>query len=303
MQAWADTYPVRLTFPASRDLRYDAKTGVLVINTGIGTARATSSIMALGADPRFDLKRAYWLIAAIAGVNPNEASIGSAAWIGTVIDTDYAYEIDSREIPGDWPTGRVPMDRIKPYQLPLPDASANVFPVNAGLRDWAYDLTRSIGAPDNDTLRAIRARYTNYPKAMEPPAIVKGDEVTGQTFWHGKLLNDFSEQWTSYWTGGSGRFVMTAMEDSGVARALNVLGKLGKVDADRLMVLRTGANYSVQAPGQTAAQSLAHENSELSALQSSLDIAYLVGRKVVDEITGNWSRYANAVPGTPAAAR
>src|SRR6202140_1729715 len=43
----------------------------------MNTARAAASIMALGMDPRFDLSKAYWLVAGIAGVNPNEASIGS----------------------------------------------------------------------------------------------------------------------------------------------------------------------------------------------------------------------------------
>jgi purine nucleoside permease len=38
-------------------------------------------MMALGMDPRFDLSQAYWLVAGIAGVNPLEASIGSAAWV------------------------------------------------------------------------------------------------------------------------------------------------------------------------------------------------------------------------------
>jgi purine nucleoside permease len=64
---------------AYRDLRCNAEKGVLGIVTGVGTARAAASIMALGMDPRFDLGKAYWLVAGIAGVNPNEASIGSAA--------------------------------------------------------------------------------------------------------------------------------------------------------------------------------------------------------------------------------
>jgi len=72
---------------------------VLGIVTGIGTARATASIKALGMDPRFDLSKAYWLVAGIAGVNPNEASIGSATWAEWVIDSDLGFEVDAREIP------------------------------------------------------------------------------------------------------------------------------------------------------------------------------------------------------------
>src|SRR5437016_10415781 len=50
-------------FPqAYRDLRMNSE-GVLGIVTGIGTAKAAASIMALGLDPRFDLRNAYWLVA------------------------------------------------------------------------------------------------------------------------------------------------------------------------------------------------------------------------------------------------
>ncbi|MET0240395.1 MAG: purine nucleoside permease, partial [Sphingobium sp.] len=79
LQAWASVMPVKLPFPAGdRDLRYDPARKALVLNTGIGTNRAATAVMALGTDPRFDLRHAYWLIAAIAGVNPHTASVGSA---------------------------------------------------------------------------------------------------------------------------------------------------------------------------------------------------------------------------------
>src|SRR5690349_22580632 len=54
-----------LPFPAGyRDLRMNAQ-GVLGMVTGIGTAKAAASVMALGMDRRFDLTHAYWLVAGI----------------------------------------------------------------------------------------------------------------------------------------------------------------------------------------------------------------------------------------------
>ncbi|CAN7362156.1 purine nucleoside permease [Phenylobacterium sp. LjRoot225] len=298
-QAWASVLPQRLAFPAgARDLRYDPKTGVLAINTGMGTNRAATSVMALGADPRFDLRHAYWLVAAIAGVNPNTASVGSAAWIGSVVDTDYGYEIDSREIPAGWPTGRIPLGRIKPYETPVPnDDDGAIFPLNTGLRDWAFGLTQGVVLPDSPSLQAQRAPYVGDPEAQKPPQVMIGDEATGQTFWHGELMNQYAEQWTAYWTGGKGRFVMTAMEDSGVVRAVQVLQKLGRADPARVLVLRTGSNYSAPPPGVDAAASLAHENSGLSAMSAALDAAYAVGRPVVDELSGRWDLYRDRIPG------
>ena len=298
-QAWAATMPQFLPFPAGfRHLGYDPARQVLLLSTGVGTNRAAASTMALGLDPRFDLSKAYWMVAAIAGANPAEASIGSAAWIGDVIDTDYGYAVDPREAPKGWTAGMFARGRSAPYEAPIPtDTSYNLFPLNKGLRDWAYRLTADIRLPDAPVLGQIRAAYKAWPKAIEKPKVIMGDEATGQTFWHGQMLNDHVERWVAYWTGGKGRFVMTAMEDSGVIGALNMLGKVGKADPRRALVLRTGSNYSVQPAGIGAAESLIAEGKGLSALQPSLDAAFIVGGKVVDEITGNWAAYADQVPG------
>jgi len=304
LQAWATAIPATLPFPAGeRPLRYDAARGVLVVNTGIGTNRAAVAVMALGTDPRFDFSRAYWLVAAIAGVNPNTASVGSAAWIGDIVDTDYGYAIDPREAPADWETGFFPRDRSRPYEGPRGETIYNLFPLNKPLRDWALALTVDTPLPDSPVLGRLRAGYPRYRAAQCPPMVLAGDEATGQTFWHGRMLNAHSEKWVEYWTGRRGSFVMTAMEDSGVAHALDVLGRLGRADPQRLMVLRTGSNYAVQPEGRSAAESLSAEAMELSALQPSVDAAYRVGARVVEEIAGHWDRYRTAIPSAAPAAR
>jgi len=296
-QAWAETMSQQLPFPAGvRPLRYDPARQVLLITTGVGTNRAATSTMALGLDPRFDLRQAYWLVAAVAGVNPEEASAGSAAWIGTVVDTDFAFAVDPREAPKDWPIGTLALGAKAPYKDRPEDTSSNVFQLNTGLRDWAYSLTRDIKLADSEALRNLRAPYASFPKAVTPPSVLVGDEATGQTFWHGALLNTHAAAWTRYWTDGRGRFVMTAMEDSGTLGALAALGRIGKVDPNRTLILRTGANYSMPAPGVGAAESLIQESTSYSAYQPSLDAAFTVGGKVVDELIRNWDRYRDEIP-------
>ena len=86
-----------IIFGLSR-LHFDPDTGLMVMVTGIGTARSTAAIMALGMDPRFDLTNAYWVVTGIAGFDPADASIGSAAWAEYLIDGDLSHEIDAREI-------------------------------------------------------------------------------------------------------------------------------------------------------------------------------------------------------------
>ena len=70
--------------------------GVLAVCTG-GGINATATIMALGQDPRFDLSKAYWLRAGIAGGDPEDTSNGSAVWAEHVVDGDLLYEIDARD--------------------------------------------------------------------------------------------------------------------------------------------------------------------------------------------------------------
>jgi purine nucleoside permease len=101
--------------------------------------------MALGMDARFDLTRAYWLVAGTAGVNPIEASIGSAAWVEWVVDADLAYEIDAREIPAAWSTGYLPLGKTRPYEEPVEaDGTRWVYRLEPGLVAWAYQLTADL---------------------------------------------------------------------------------------------------------------------------------------------------------------
>lgn len=297
-QAWAAVTPEILPFPAGyRHLRYDPVRKVLLVATGIGTNRAAGSIMAVGFDPRFDLRKAYWLVAAIAGVNPNEASVGSQAWIGDVVDTDYAYAVDPREKPADWPTGTFARNSSGPYR-DSPPSEYDLFPLDKGLRDWAYCLTRNTPLADSEGLAHLRGLYADFPKATGKPQVMRGDEATGQTFWHGALANAHVEKWVSYWTGGKGRFVMTGMEDSGVAASLQRLQAAGRVDARRLMVLRGGSNYTTPPKGGDAAENLLKESKGFgySGLDAALDGVFKVGNTVVSEITTRWPRYVDAIP-------
>ena len=96
LQLWVERLALdtALPFPlGERDL-YLNDTGVMAVLLGGGISNATASVMALGADLRFDLSRAYWLIAGVAGGDPADLSLGSAAWAKHVIDGDLAYEID-----------------------------------------------------------------------------------------------------------------------------------------------------------------------------------------------------------------
>lgn len=305
-QLWRERQALdtRLPFAHHHDLFLNEKTGVLGLVTGMGTANSATAVMALGLDPRFDLSHAYWLVAGIAGFDPADASIGSAAWAEYLVDGDLAHEIDAREMPGDWPTGYFPRGTQGPYGLPKPQPTGEMFALNGALSDWAYQLTRNVDLGDHPVLQQRRAPYAGFPNAQKQPFVLKGDNFAAMTYWHGALLNEWANRWTQYWTDGKGEFVSSAMEDTGTAQSLSYLSPTGKADYNRLMVLRTASNYTMQPPGLSAAQNLLEDHGGApgegyAALNMAVEAAYQVGAKVVDELVSHWALYRDRVPGTP----
>jgi purine nucleoside permease len=255
--------------------------------------------MALGLDPRFDLTHAYWIIAGIAGGTPDRISLGSAAWARWVVDGDLGYEIDPREIPADWSTGYLPLRKAKPFEPPATPLEGQVFALNPALTQWAFDLTRTVPLADSEKLHEIRTGF-NSSTAQRPPFVTMGDEISGSTYWHGKLLDAWATAWVPYFTGGQGQFVTTAMEDTGTLLALKNLTAAGRVDYNRVLVLRAVSNFDQQPQGMSAADSLARQRiGSYSAYLPSLEAAYAVGHAVVDELLNNWPKYAHTVIGAP----
>ncbi len=297
-QLWKERQKLsqRFAFAHHHDLFFNPQTGVLGMVTGMGTTNSATAAMELGLDPRFDLSHAYWLVAGIAGVDPNDASIGSAAWAEYLVDGDLAHEIDAREIPADWPTGYFARNTKRPYDPNKPKPDGEVLHLNPALTEWAYQLSRNTKLDDTPHLKAARDQFVGYPNAQKPPFVLKGDNLAAMTFWHGKLLNEWADNWVKYWTDGKGNFVTSAMEDTGTFQALTYLHPTGKVNKDRVMVLRTASNYTMQPPGMTAAEHLLKENDGYAGLEASVEAAYRVGSVVVDEIVSKWPAYKNHTP-------
>jgi purine nucleoside permease len=270
--------------------------GEMAVLTGPGTAHAASSIMAVGLDPRFDFSHAYWIVAGIAGGNPAEVSLGSAAWARWVVDTDLSYEIDSREIPKDWNTGRIPFRKSHPYEMPAAPLEGQVFHLNEPLVKWAFSLTRSLRLADSDAMAKNRSEFDGAA-AQKPPFVAMGDEVSGATFWHGRLQDQWAGEWMRYFTDAQGTFATTAMEDTGTLLSLRWLANAGRVNFDRVLVLRAVSNYDQPPRGITAAENLERNRiGTYSAYLPALEAAYEVGHTVASELLTHWQRYDSASP-------
>ncbi|MEO6003026.1 MAG: purine nucleoside permease [Opitutus sp.] len=290
-----------ISLPAAyHDVRANADGSVIAIAAGTGNTNTTASMMALGLDPRFDLTRSYWLIAGIAGIDPADASIGSAAWADYVVEGDLAHEIDPREMPADWETGYLPLGKTRPYELPrlaTEYTPGQAFQLNAALVRWAYNLTKETVLEDSEPLQKLRAAYTGFPNAQRPPFVLIGANIASSTYWHGKLLNEWANKWTAYHTDGKANYVTCAMEDSGALRSLQYLTKANRADVSRALVLRAASNFDEQPPGGSAAASLAGEKvGGYSAYLPSLEAAHRVGSRVVHAIVEQWGEFEHHLP-------
>lgn len=269
--------------------------GVLLMMTGCATARAAASTMALGLDPRFDLSKSYWLLAGIAGVDPLQASQGSAAWAEWVIDGDLDFYVDEREIPASWPDGHVPWNGVSPFSAG--ENNGEAYQLNPALVHWAFALTRHTPIPDSPAMAQFRSHFVGFPQAQRPPFVLIGDNLACATYWQGTLATRWARRWVKLYTGGQGKFVTASCEDAGFMQAMAFLAQGGKVDWNRVLVLRTASDYSLPRPGVTSADSLRYDGQHAYlAADEAFQSAYVVGRVVVDELLTHWPRYRDRPP-------
>jgi purine nucleoside permease len=157
------------------------------ITTGESEINAASTITALCLSPLFDLTKAYFLVAGIAGVNPYEDTLGTAGFARFAIQVVLQYEIDAREIPSNWTTGYFARGSIAPGVYPKSVYGTEVFELNVNLRNKVIALAANFALNDSDDAIAYLAKY-DYTPANEPPKVIAGDSACSDVYYLGHLL-------------------------------------------------------------------------------------------------------------------
>jgi len=167
------------------------------------------------------------------------------------------------------------------------------------LVEWAYQLTKDTPLADTEPMQKRRTLCTGFPKAQPPPLVLKGDTLSAMTCWHGKLLNQWTNDRVKYFSDGTGNYVTTAMEDTGTSQSLAFLARAQRADVRRVPVLCTASNFDMQWPGGVAAESLSGEKlgTGCPACLPALEAAHRVGCVVAHELVKNWPRYETTIPG------
>jgi purine nucleoside permease len=268
-----------------------------LVITGVGTTNAAMTMMALGLSEQLDLSKTYVMIAGIAGVSPEAATIESVAWGDWVVDTSVTGEYDSREMPASFAHPNFPYGCSAPGCEHPFKMGTEVYQVNPVLVEWGYRLTKDLKLDESELAKEKRALYPQQA-AQQPPLVIKCAITGGNTFWHGKMMSDWATGWVKDSTDGQGHYCMTAVEDPAILAAVNNLGKSGRYDPKRVMAIRVGSNFDQQHPGQTAEESLRLALAEVNQAVGMNNL-HLVGWTVLEQILGDWAKWKAGVPALP----
>jgi purine nucleoside permease len=269
--------------------------GACQMTTGMGHANAAASLMAVLYSGQFDLRRTYFLIAGIAGIDPLRGTIGSAAWSRYVVDLGIAHEIDARELPAGWRGGYFGVLTDAPGQKPELEYRTEVFRLDDALLSRALALSKPAPLEDSADVRAYRGHYPDTP-ARAPPAVVQCDTLTDDTWWTGRRLGEQARSWTRLLTDGMGVYCTTQQEDNATLAAMTRGARSGLADLRRVAILRSGSDFDRPYPGQSALAALRAQRKLDGALRISTDNLVRAGMPLVQQIVQHWDQWQDGVP-------
>jgi purine nucleoside permease len=271
---------------------------VCQMTTGMGHANAAASMMAVLYSGEFDLRRTYFIVAGIAGIDPMRGTIGSAAWARYVVDSGIAHEIDAREMPRGWQDGYFGILTDGPSEVPKFDYRTEEFRLDEALLQQALSLSKSATLEDSEELRAYRQHYPTAP-ANQPPAVIQCDTLSGDTWWSGNRLGEFARRWTRLLTGNKGVYCTSQQEDNATLNALTRGAQSGLVDLKRIAVLRSGSDFDRPYPQQSVLDSMQAQRALADAGKVSAVNLVHAGMPLVEAIVQHWDLWQRGVPVAP----
>ena len=266
--------------------------GLCVITTGMGFANAASTLSALIYSPKFDLRRTYFIIDGIAGVDPKDGTLGSVHWARYAIDATLRHEIDPRQMPADWSTSFVGLGVATPGQKPAHMAGTEIYALNEALLQKAYALSRDVPLIDTPKAQAYRQHYDGAV-ATGAPFVSICDTESADLYWHGSVMAEQVEAWSTLLSDGKANYCTSQMEDNATLTALKRGAGAGLVDFNRVALLRSASNFDREGKGQTAAESLV---SDSGGFAIALANGYRAGAVVAHAILKDWPVWSKGVP-------
>lgn len=138
------------------------------ITTGEGEINAASSMTALALNPLFDLTKTYFLVAGIAGGEPEYTTLGGVTFAKYAVQVGLEYQLayeDYIETNPDWVSGYIPYGTDNQNSYPGNVYGTEVFELNEALRDRAFDLASNVTLNNGNKLNAKFRKLYNETAA------------------------------------------------------------------------------------------------------------------------------------------
>ncbi|KAI9283880.1 purine nucleoside permease [Umbelopsis sp. AD052] len=262
------------------------------MTTGEGEINAAVSATALTFSPLFDLRKTYFMIAGIAGINPYVSTIGAVTFGRFAVQLELEYEIDAREMPSNFSTGLWALGTTAPGLYPTSIYGTEVFELNVNLRDKAMKLAHGVKLNDSDTAAAYRKKY-NYAPANKYPTIVACDTGSSNAYWSGELLGESFGNFTKLLTSGKGTYCATAQEDNATLEAMLRAHMAKRMDFARVVLLRSASDFDRPPPGETTLFNLVY--ADQGSFGISLENIVIAGSPFIKDVVKNWHEYEGGI--------
>ncbi|KAG2733940.1 hypothetical protein G9P44_003465 [Scheffersomyces stipitis] len=263
------------------------------VTTGEGEINAASSVTALTLNPLFDLTKTYFLIAGIAGGEPQYTTLGGVTFAKYAVQVGLEYQLDFLDYNNtnpDWISGYIPYGTDNQDTYPGNVYGTEVFEVNEKLRDRAVELALKVDLNNGTEANAkFRALY-NETTARGLPSVYKCDVLTSDNYFTGNRLGDYFANLTKLMSNGSATYCSTAQEDNASLEAFTRLDKYGLVDFDRVVVMRTISDFSRPPPSLSNDTYKFFFDSNQGGIDASLENLVLAGTPLIHDIITNWDK-------------
>ena len=173
--------------------------------TGEGEINAAASVSALSLNPLFDLSKTYFLIAGIAGGEPNYTTLGSVTFAKYAVQVALEYQIDSKELgpaQANWTSGYFAYGTDNQQDYPGNVYGSEVFELNEKLRDHAVKLASNATLDKGNSKNAAFRKLYNETKARANPGVESCDVLTSDNYFTGNILGDYFSGFAKLMTNG-----------------------------------------------------------------------------------------------------
>lgn len=261
------------------------------VTTGEGEINAASTLSALTLSSLFGLGETYFLVAGIAGINPYMGSIGMVTFAKYAVQAGLAYQVDSRQMSGNWSTGYYGFHTDGPGEYPGTIYGTEVFELNGVLRNRALSLAQGIELSNGTEGNiAFRSLY-DYEPANQPPAAIGCDTLTSDTYWYGSDLGEAFGNFSSLITNGTAQYCTTQQEDNATLESMLRAAKFGLMDFSRVVILRTAADYERPPPKYESDVVDFFNNVSQGGSYVAVENLFRAGMPFVEDVINNWDLY------------